>query len=256
MPEALIDLEDVTVTFDGQMVLDKVNFKVYEKDYIGVIGPNGSGKTTLLKVILGLIIPDEGKVSVMGSAPSVGRKYVGYVPQYLEFDKTFPINVREFALMGRLSNSSLVRRFDEEDRGKADEALDRVGLLDLKEKQLGVLSGGERQRAYIARALASEPKILLLDEPTANIDVKMEKGFYELLAELRKEVAIVLVSHDVGIITVNVDKIACVNRQLFMHQPSEINEQTLEETYKCPVEMIAHGVPHRVLKDHEHGGEG
>jgi zinc transport system ATP-binding protein len=254
MAEEIIKLEDVTVTFDGETVLDKVNFSVKERDCIGVIGPNGSGKTTLLRVILGLVKPDSGTVSVMGAPPEKGRWFLGYVPQFTEFDKTFPISVWEFAMMGRLPGSRLASRFDDEDRKKAEEALKRVDLLHLRDKQLGVLSGGERQRAYIARALANEPKALLMDEPTANIDEKMERGFYDLLAELRKETAVVLVSHDISIITVNVDSIACLNKQLFMHSPSEINEEVLEKTYKCPVEMLAHGVPHRVLKEHAHGG--
>jgi len=254
--DEIVKLEDVTVTFDGDTVLDKVNFAVLEKDCIGIIGPNGSGKTTLLRVILGLVTPDSGRVSILGSAPDKGRKHVGYVPQFTEFDKTFPITVGEFAMLGRLPGSRLARRFDDLDRQKTEEALKKVDLLELKGRQLGVLSGGERQRAYIARALATDPKVLLMDEPTANIDVKMEKGFYDLLAELRKDMAIVLVSHDISIITVNVDRIACLNKQLYMHDPSEINEEVLEKTYKCPVEMLAHGVPHRVLKEHEHGGGG
>lgn len=254
MAEEIIRLEDVTVAFDGETVLDKVNFSVNEKDCIGIIGPNGSGKTTLLRIILGLVTPDSGKVTVLGSPPDKGRRHVGYVPQYTEFDRTFPISVWEFAMLGRLTSSKLGRRFDKEDREKTESALRRVDLIHLKDRQLGVLSGGERQRAYIARALASEPKALLLDEPTANIDIKMEKGFYDLMADLRKDIAVVLVSHDISIITVYVDKIACLNKQLFMHLPSEIDEEVLEKTYKCPVEMLAHGVPHRVLKEHEHGG--
>lgn len=254
MAEEIIKLVDVTVSYDSEVVLDRVNFTVRERDYIGIIGPNGSGKTTLFRVILGLVSPDSGTVSIMGAPPEKGRRYVGYVPQFIEFDKTFPISVWEFAMMGRLPGSSLTKRFGELDRQKTEEALNKVDLLGLRDKQLGVLSGGERQRAYIARALATDPKVLLLDEPTANIDVKMERGFYDMLAELRKDIAIVLVSHDVSVLTMNVERIACLNKQLYMHDPSEIDEKVLEETYKCPVEMLAHGIPHRVLKEHEHGG--
>jgi zinc transport system ATP-binding protein len=254
MPEELVRLKDVTVSFDGELILDKVNFTVNEKDYTGIIGPNGSGKTTLLRVILGLVQPDSGSVTVLGKSPEKGRRSVGYVPQFTEFDKVFPISVWEFVMMGRLPKSSFARRYTSEDREKAVGALKRVDLLNLKDKQLGVLSGGEKQRAYIARALATDPKILLLDEPTANIDLKMETGFYDLLSDLRNEVAVVLVSHDISVISVKVDKIACLNKQLFMHESSEIDEHILEETYKCPVEMIAHGVPHRVLKDHGEKG--
>jgi zinc transport system ATP-binding protein len=253
MSEDLVRLKGVTVSFDGELILDKVDFSVGERDYIGIIGPNGSGKTTLLRVILGLIEPDSGSVEVLGTTPEKGRRYIGYVPQFTEFDKVFPISVQEFVMMGRLPRSSMARRYSSEDREKASSALNRVDLLPLKGKQLGVLSGGEKQRAYIARALATDPKVMLLDEPTANIDIKMETGFYDLLSDLRKEIAVVLVSHDISVISVKVDKIACLNKQLFMHDSSEIDEHILEETYKCPVEMIAHGVPHRVLK--EHGGK-
>jgi zinc transport system ATP-binding protein len=251
MAEELVRLENVTVSFDGELILDKVNFTVRERDYIGIIGPNGGGKTTLLKVILGLVQPDSGSVTVLGTPPEKGRRSVGYVPQFTEFDKVFPISVWEFVMMGRLPRSALARRYSSGDREKAIGALKRVGLLNLKDKQLGVLSGGEKQRAYIARALATDPKILLLDEPTANIDVTMETGFYDLLSDLHNEVAVVLVSHDISVISVKVEKIACLNKQLFMHESSEIDEHILEETYRCPVEMIAHGVPHRVLKEHD-----
>jgi len=254
LSEDLIRLKDVTVSFDGELILDKVNFSVGEKDYVGIIGPNGSGKTTLLRVILGLIEPDSGSVEVLGTSPEKGRRYIGYVPQFTEFDKVFPISVQEFVMMGRLPRSPMARRYSSEDREKALSALKRVDLLPLKGKQLGVLSGGEKQRAYIARALATDPKVMLLDEPTANIDIKMETGFYDLLSDLRKEIAVVLVSHDISVISVKVDKIACLNKQLFMHDSSEIDERILEETYKCPVEMIAHGVPHRVLKEHDEKG--
>jgi zinc transport system ATP-binding protein len=254
MPEELIRLKGVTVSFDGELVLDKVDFSVVERDYIGIIGPNGGGKTTLLRVILGLIEPDSGGVEVLGTSPERGRRYIGYVPQFTEFDKVFPISVQEFVMMGRLPRSSMASRYSSEDREKALSALRRVDLLHLKGRQLGVLSGGEKQRAYIARALATDPKVMLLDEPTANIDIKMETGFYDLLSDLRKEIAVVLVSHDISVISVKVDKIACLNKQLFMHDSSEIDEHVLEETYKCPVEMIAHGVPHRVLREHDEKG--
>jgi len=251
MSDELVRIKGVTVAFDGEVVLDKVDFSVHEDDYIGVIGPNGGGKTTLLKVILGLVKPVEGTISVMGIAPEQGRKFVGYVPQHPEFDQEFPISVRDIVLMGRLSKKARFRAFGEDDRRMAQAALEQVGIPHLRNRQISKLSGGERQRVYIARALVSDPRILLLDEPTANIDVEMEVGFYELLNRLRERIAIVLVSHDVTAISVNVEKIACLNKQLFVHDASELNGEVLEKTYKCPVEMIAHGVPHRVLKKHK-----
>lgn len=248
----IIRMRDITVAFDSHIILNRINLSVKSNDYIGVIGPNGGGKTTLLKTILGLVRPLSGELSIMGRPPEKGRKAVGYVPQYAVFDRAFPIDVWDTVMMGRLSKSSPFRRFSEEDRRSAEQALRKVGMTGLEERQIGSLSGGERQRTYIARALATDPKVLLLDEPTANIDIEMEEGFYNLLNEIRKSVAIVLVSHDISVISVHVDKIACMNRDLYMHTSSEINAEILEKTYKCPVEMIAHGVPHRVLREHNH----
>ena len=248
----IIHMENVTVALDGYIVLNRINLSVKPNDYIGVIGPNGGGKTTLLRTILGLIRPMTGKISIMGESPEKGRRFIGYVPQHAVFDRDFPIDVWDTVMMGRLPKSSPFRRFSEEDSRHAEQALKRVGMTGLESRSIGGLSGGERQRVYIARALATDPKVLLLDEPTANIDIEMEEGFYNLLNEIRKTIAIVLVSHDISVISIHVDKIACLNRELYMHTSSEIDAEMLEKTYKCPVEMIAHGVPHRVLRDHNH----
>jgi len=248
----IIRMDNVTVALDGHVILNAINLSIMQNDYLGIIGPNGGGKTTLLRTILGLIRPMTGKISIMGEPPERGRKYIGYVPQHAVFDRDFPIDVWDTVMMGRLPRSSPLRRFSEDDSKQAEKALSRVGMTGLEDRSIGNLSGGERQRVYIARALATDPKVLLLDEPTANIDVEMEEGFYNLLNEIRKTAAIVLVSHDISVISVHVDKIACLNRELYMHTSSEIDAETLEKTYRCPVEMIAHGVPHRVLKDHDH----
>jgi len=154
-------------------------------------------------------------------------------------------------LMGRHGNAGLLRRYRREDRAAARSALGTVGMLDHADRQMGKLSGGEQQRVLIARALASEPRLLLLDEPTASVDATIQTEFYDLLDELKQRMAVVLVSHDISAISVHVDKIACLNRQLFHHGSPEIEAEVLEATYKCPVQMIAHGtIPHRVLKEH------
>ncbi len=247
----VVRLEDVWVQYNGVPILEGINLAIEQDDFLGIIGPNGGGKTTLLKIILGLISPSRGKVSVLGKPPEKSRSKIGYVPQHNLFDRDFPINVGDVVLMGRYGKSGLFRRYSSEDRRATQDALQTVGMLDYKERQMGKLSGGELQRIFIARALVAEPKLLLLDEPTASVDPAMQTEFYELLEKLKKQMAIVLVSHDISAISIYVDKLACLNRQLHYHGSKEITPEILEATYKCPVQMIAHGlVPHRVLKEH------
>jgi zinc transport system ATP-binding protein len=246
----LVRLEDIWVYYDNAIVLEDVNLSIKQDDFLGIIGPNGGGKTTLLKVILGLVKPSSGKVTVLEGTPQRNRKFIGYVAQNSMFDHDFPISVQEVVLMGRYGKVGLVKRFSEDDKKAAFKALQTVEMLDYKDRQIGRLSGGEQQRVLIARALVAEPKMLLLDEPTTGVDMPMQTEFYELLARLKHTMSIVLVSHDISAVSVYVDKIACLNRQLYYHGSKEVGPEILEATYKCPVQMIAHGVPHRVLKEH------
>jgi len=249
--EELVRLENIWVDYDSIPVLEAINLSVESNDFLGIIGPNGGGKTTLLKVILGLIKPNRGRVTVLGMPPERGRKHIGYISQFNLFDHDFPISVFEVVLMGRYKRSGLLPRYTEEDRKAATEALDTVEMLDYKDRQIGRLSGGEQQRVFIARALATDPKLLLLDEPTASIDTNMQAEFYELLDRLKENMAIVLVSHDVSAVSIYVSEIACLNHQLFYHGSKEVSAEELEKTYRCPVQLIAHGtVPHRVLREH------
>lgn len=249
--EELVRLENVWVYYDSIPVLEAINLSVESNDFLGIIGPNGGGKTTLLKVILGLIKPNRGRVTVLGMPPERGRKHIGYISQFNLFDHDFPISVFEVVLMGRYKRSGLLPRYTEEDKKAATEALDTVEMLDYKDRQIGRLSGGEQQRVFIARALATAPKLLLLDEPTASIDTSMQAEFYELLDRLKENMAIVLVSHDVSAVSIYVSEIACLNHQLFYHGSKEVSAEELEKTYRCPVQLIAHGtVPHRVLREH------
>jgi len=249
--EEVVRLEDIWVHYNGTPILEGITLSVEQGDFLGVIGPNGGGKTTLLKVILGLITPSQGKIWVLGKPPERSRNNIGYVPQYNLFDRDFPISVWDVVLIGRYGRAGLLRRYSREDRRTVQEVLQTVGMLDYKNRQIGKLSGGEQQRVFIARALVSEPKLLLLDEPTASVDPTMQTEFYELLERLKQQMAIVLVSHDISAISIYVDKIACLNRQLFYHGSKEIGPEVLEATYKCPVQMIAHGTfPHRVLREH------
>lgn len=249
--EEVVRLEDVWVRFDGVAILEGIDLSVYQSDFLGIIGPNGGGKTTLLKVILGLIKPSRGKINVLGSTPERGRKFVGYVPQYSLFDRDFPASVWDVVLMGRVGHAGRFRRYSEEDKEAALNALETVEMLELKGRQIGRLSGGQQQRVFIARALVSEPKLLLLDEPTASVDVPMMEEFYELLNRLKQRMSIVLVTHDLSAVSIYVDTVGCLNRKLFYHHSKEISAEDLEAAYQCPIELIAHGVPHRVLGKHD-----
>lgn len=246
----LVRLEHIWVHYDIAPALEDINLSIMPGDFMGIIGPNGGGKTTLLKVILGLVKPTQGKVTVLGGSPEENRKFIGYVPQYSRFDRDFPISVQEVVLMGRSGQVGLMKRFSREDKMLALQTLETVEMLAFKDRQIGKLSGGQQQRVLIARALVSEPKLLLLDEPAASVDMPMQTEFYELLQKLKHKMAIVLVSHDISAVSIYVDKTACLNRRLFYHGTKEISAEDLEAAYQCPVDLIAHGVPHRVFKEH------
>ncbi|MFH1195080.1 MAG: metal ABC transporter ATP-binding protein [bacterium] len=246
-----ISIKNVNVKIDQFSILEDINLSIPEKEFLGIIGPNGGGKTTLLKVILGLIKQDSGEVSIYGKTPNECPGLIGYTPQHSNFDKDYPISVMDVVLMGRLGSKTLFGRNSKEDRNIAEESLLKVGLQNYKSRTAGYLSGGEKQRVLIARALSTKPKILLLDEPTASVDSVSGQNFYELLNMLNKEMTIVMVSHDIGAVSQYMNKIACLNKKLVYHDSKEISKEMLEATYQCPVDLIAHGVPHRVY--HQHG---
>lgn len=245
-----LELKDLCYSRDGIPVLEDVNLQVEEKDFLGIIGPNGGGKTTLLKVILGLLKADCGNVSVFGESLHKNRELIGYVPQYANFDRSYPINVWETVIMGRLGKRR-GRKYLPADKEAVNEALQKVEISSLKNRQIGQLSGGERQRVLVARALVGEPRILLLDEPTASTDSRFEASFYELLEELNKEMTIILISHDISAVSTYVRTLACLNRRLYYNKSRVLTAEMIEQTYHCPVDLIAHGVPHRVLAPHD-----
>ncbi len=248
-----IDIKGLTAGYDGQAAIDNVDLEVDEGEFFGLIGPNGGGKSTLLKCMLGLIEPMKGKVKVFGMEPRDGRKHIGYVPQHSTFDREFPITVQNVVMMGRRRMKGMRPWYSAADREAVKKALTDVGMLDLRGRHISQLSGGQKQRVFIARALATEPKLMLLDEPTTSVDARMEESIYRLLRELNREVTVVLVTHDVGVISSYVDTIACINRKLFKNDEPVITPDMLELAYQCPVDLIAHGLPHRVLAPHEHG---
>ena len=244
MSEPIVVCEKLCVDRDGAPVLKGLTLSVHKGDFLAVLGPNGGGKTTLLKVMLGLIQPTSGTVTVFGGPPGATTGRIGYVPQSLQFDRTFPISVREVVLMGRLSKSRLFRRYGREDRAKADEAMEITGLTALASRRIGALSGGELQRVLIARALAGDPDLLLLDEPTASVDPEMKTTIYDLLDRLKADHTIVLVTHDTGTIAHHVSRIACLNCTLDMHEEgSTLGRTSLESLYGYPVDIVEHRAP-------------
>ncbi len=247
---AAVDLTQVWVYTDGVPLLEEVTLSVKENDFLSIIGPNGAGKTTLLKVILGLVTPAKGTVTVFGMSPRRGRTLIGYLPQNMTVDVHFPISVFDVVLLGRYTK--LFRQYSDTDKKIALDTLKTVDMAAFRDRQVGTLSGGELQRVLLARALVREPKLLLLDEPTASIDPEMRKSFYELLLTLKERMSIILVTHDVTAVSTYVDNVACLNRKLFYHGSAEGALEKLEDVYQCPVEVLAHGIPHRVLKRHEH----
>ncbi|MGC9515102.1 metal ABC transporter ATP-binding protein [Methanocrinis sp.] len=246
-----VSIENLWVKLDGRNVLEEVNMVVEEGDFLGLIGPNGGGKTTLLKAILGLVKPFRGKVLVYGMSPKAARKRVGYLPQKSLFDQDFPISALEAVMMGRYGRKGLFGRYSTEDKDAALSALSAVRMEELANREIGALSGGQQQRVFVARALVSEPDLLLLDEPAAGIDSSRQREFYELLGDLNEKMTIIMVSHDISAVSTYVKKIACVNRKLYYHSSKELFAEEIEEAYECPVEMIAHGIPHRVLREHD-----
>ncbi|OQX22453.1 MAG: ABC transporter [Candidatus Altiarchaeales archaeon A3] len=250
MENKIVEFKDVSLFLDEQIILEDINFTMKEKEFLTIIGPNGGGKSTILKIILGLIKPDKGSVRVFGntSTTSVG-KFIGYLPQHINSDLKFPVNVFDVVLIGRYNG--LFKRYSEEDKQKAIDALKITGMENFKDRQIGKLSGGQMQRVFLARALVRDPKLLLLDEPTASADPEMQQSFYELVKVLNEKMAIVIVTHDVSAVLQYGKSVACVNRKLYYHGEKEGAIEKLQEAYKCPIELIAHGVPHRMLKDHD-----
>ena len=247
MDRPLIQIRDMDAAYQHSLVLSGVCLSVYDRDFIGIIGPNGGGKTTLLKVILGQLKPLKGTIDY-----SLDRSEIGYLPQGNQVDESFPITVREVVAAGLQHGLKISIRTNPSGNHKVGSILEKVGLESLQYRSIGELSGGELQRTMLARAIVSSPRLLVLDEPDTHVDNRFEIELYELLRELNETMTILLVSHDIGTISPYIKTIACVNRDLHYHTSNEINEEQLK-VYNCPIEIITHGtVPHRVMKEHNH----
>jgi zinc transport system ATP-binding protein len=256
MDHPIIEISDVSFAYNGQLVLQDVSLRIEHQDFVAMIGPNGGGKTTLLKLMLGLLTPEKGTVRVNGESPQSASPCIGYVPQNVNTNSHFPISALDVVLMGKLDRKNRWARQSSSDRKDAMEVLERLNMATHAQKKIGELSGGQRQRVFIARALVTRPQLLLLDEPTASIDSKGQSDFFKLLKDLNSDITILVVSHDLLVISRYVKSVACMNKRLHYHHQAEITGEMLETMYPCateevcPVELVAHGLPHRVLKEH------
>lgn len=242
--ETDIDIKNVSFSYDRPLVLDNVSLEIQHGEFVGIVGPNGGGKSTLLKLMLGFLTPNKGTVKILGKSPRKGRSKIGYVAQYANFEKNFPITVMETVLMGRVTGNSFMWKYSAEDIALAEEALQKTEILNLKDRILNTLSGGQLQRVLIARALVGSPRILILDEPTSNVDSRMEEDIFDLLKKLNEKSTIIVVSHDIGFISEYVNRVACLNQTLICHETAAISGKTIEELYGGPVHMIQHSHAH------------
>lgn len=251
--DKLIEIENVTAAYGNKIVLRDVSLTVWKDDFLGIIGPNGGGKTTLLKVILGLLAPVSGSIRFFEDGKEVPSLRIGYLPQLNHIDKKFPISVQEVIASGLAAEKPAFRPFNTKQKERMEEVINQMGLVELKDRAIGELSGGQLQRVLLGRSIVSRPQVLILDEPNSYVDKRFESRFYQLLEEINKESAIILVSHDIGTVLAMVKNIACVNETLHYHPGTDVSEEWLGEKYACPIELIGHGnLPHRVLKTHEH----
>jgi zinc transport system ATP-binding protein len=244
-PRKVIELVDIWVELDGRPVLEGITFSLEEGMFLGIIGPNGAGKTTLMKVILGLVRPVRGEVRVLGLAPGELRHelhHIGYMPQQVLFDPIFPVSVFDVVMMGRACCIGPLRFPSRRDRDAVRESIRAVGLEGLEHRPIGALSGGQQKRAFLARALCQETRILLLDEPTAGLDLDAQENFLDLLERLRRELGltVVFVSHDVNVLARFADRLVCINRTMHLHgSPQEVlGSDRLQEIYRCEFDFL------------------
>ena len=233
-----IIMENISFSYKQNQILEDVTLLIHKGEFASIVGPNGGGKTTLLKIILGLLKPDQGKISIFGKSPEEVRQKIGYMPQYAHLDMDFPATVMDVVLMGRLTRTALW--FSKKDRAEALTAIDEVGMTGSIETGFNELSGGQKQRVLIARALCSRPAILLLDEPTANVDHETEINLFSLLQTLNSKMTILVVSHDLGFVSKYVKSVICVNRKVVIHPTTLMNGMLIKDIYHGDLKMVRH----------------
>ena len=247
--EPIITIRNLGVGYDNVVAMEHVNTEIYSDDFIGIIGPNGGGKSSLVKAIMG-VVEHSGSITYSPTITCNGKPHIGYLPQISSFDSKFPISVIEVVMSGLQSERGLFAGYGKEERRRAKEVLDIAKLHDLADRHIGALSGGQLQRVMLCRAIISNPKLLVLDEPTNFVDNQFENELYNLLHHLAERMAIVMVSHDIGTISSVVRSIMCVNRHVHRHESNIITEEQLRN-YNCPIQLVTHGdIPHTILSEH------
>jgi zinc transport system ATP-binding protein len=240
MSNVVIDIDNVSFNYGAVPVLEDVSLKINEGEFIGIIGPNASGKSTLLKLILGLLEPDKGSIKIFNHDGKRLHNHIGYVSQHVTFSRDFPITVEEVVMLGHVTKISKMFRFNKNEIISARLAMQALEIEGIAKRQIGTLSGGQLQRVLIARALVCKPEILILDEPTSNVDIRAEEDIFSLLKNYSEYMTIIVVSHDIAFISGYVDRVACLNRTLVCHDTESISGKIIEELYDAPVKMIHH----------------
>lgn len=238
--EVIVEIRDLSFAYNGAPVLENVNLTVRGRDFLSIVGPNAGGKTTLVKLMLGLITPQQGTVRVFGVPPEKTRSRVGYMPQNASLDLHFPVSVIDVVMMGHLGRGRQWGFYGRDEKTKACEALKLLEMENVQDRPFSDLSGGQRQRVLIARALVVEPELLILDEPTSNVDMAIERELFEVLSELNKRAPVIVVTHDIGFVSNYVKNVACVNRKVVVHPTSEITGEMISEIYGSDVRMVRH----------------
>lgn len=240
MSTPTLEIQGLNFSYPQAQVLKDIDLTLYPEEFLGIVGPNGGGKSTLLKLILGLLTPDSGAIRVLGKSPHAARPLLGYVPQFATFESVFPIKVKDTVLQGCLGARNRQLFYTRNDRLKAVEAMERTDILELQNHPLTALSGGQRQRVLIARALACSPQLLLLDEPTANVDPYHGESIFGLLHRLHDDISVILISHDLGFITRCVTRVACLNHTMVCHSTTPVKNELMEKLYGMPISRVNH----------------
>lgn len=246
----IFDVKNLSYSVRGQDVLSNISFEVFNAEYIAVIGPNGGGKTTLIRILLGLDKPTCGEIRLFGKKLKDFNAWdkIGYVPQKAsQVDVNFPATVQDIVNMGRVSKRGIFSRVSKEDREAVRDAMNKMDVYDLKDKMVGTLSGGQRQRVMIARALASNPSILILDEPNTGVDMASQKSFYALLSKLNKEdkITIIFITHDIGVIADDIGRVFTINQNaIICNNP--------KETLSCKEMSDLYGINAHLIHNHKH----